>query len=99
MQNNPSLFLLNISFFRDVNSVEQDNMRLDVWDFNPEESVNDKLNKFNQVQKLFYKKNIRKPSRRPTKCHKIVFCISLHEINSKAIMQTLGLLDPGYEGP
>ena len=31
-------------------------MRLDVWDFNPEESVNDKLNKFNQVQKLFYKK-------------------------------------------
>ena len=25
-------------------------MRLDVWDFNPEESVNEKLNKFNQVK-------------------------------------------------
>ena len=34
---------------RDVNSVDQDAMRLDVWDFNPEESVNEKLTKINQV--------------------------------------------------
>ena len=32
-----------------MNSVEQDSMRLDVWDFNPEESVNEKLTKINQV--------------------------------------------------
>ena len=37
-------------FYRDVNSVEQDCMRLDVWDFNPEESVNEKLNKINLVK-------------------------------------------------
>ena len=37
-------------FSSDVNSVEQDAMRLDVWDFNPEESVNEKLNKINLVK-------------------------------------------------
>ena len=37
-------------YSRDVNSVEQDCLRIDVWDFNPEESVNEKLNKFNQVK-------------------------------------------------
>ena len=46
---NVSILIQNI-FPRDVNSVEQDNMRLDVWDFNPEESVNEKLNKINQVK-------------------------------------------------
>ena len=34
-------------FPRDVNSVDEDSMRLDVWDFNPEESVIEKLNKIN----------------------------------------------------
>ena len=38
------------NYFRDVNSVDQDGLRLDVWDFNPEETVNEKLNKINQVK-------------------------------------------------
>ena len=42
--------LINLFICRDVNSVEQDAMRLDVWDFNPEESVNEKLNKINLVK-------------------------------------------------
>jgi len=40
----------NEDFVLDVNSVEQDCLRVDVWDFNPEESVNEKLNKINQVR-------------------------------------------------
>lgn len=40
----------NEDFVLDVNSVEQDNLRVDIWDFNPEESVNEKLNKINQVR-------------------------------------------------
>ena len=39
----------NEDFVLDVNSVEQDNLRVDIWDFNPDESVNDKLGKINQV--------------------------------------------------
>jgi Ca2+-dependent lipid-binding protein len=54
----------NEDFVLDVNSVEQvwwrigrhvvtcpvqDSLRVDVWDFNPDESVNDKLGKINQV--------------------------------------------------
>ena len=42
--------MLLFTIFRDVNSVDQDSLRLDVWDFNPEESVNEKLNKINQVK-------------------------------------------------
>ena len=43
--------MYNFSYFqRDVNSVEQDCLRVDIWDFNPEESVNEKLNKINQVR-------------------------------------------------
>ena len=41
----------NEDFVLDVTSVEQDNLRVDIWDFNPEESVNDKLGKINQVKK------------------------------------------------
>ena len=37
-------------YSRDVNSIEQDSLRVDVWDFNPEESVNDKLKKINDVK-------------------------------------------------
>lgn len=40
----------NEDFVLDVTSVEQDNLRVDIWDFNPEESVNDKLGKINQVK-------------------------------------------------
>jgi len=40
----------NEDFVLDVNSVEQDCLRVDIWDFNPEESVNEKLNKINQVR-------------------------------------------------
>lgn len=40
----------NEEFVLDVNSVEQDSLRLDCWDFNPEESVNEKLGKINQVR-------------------------------------------------
>eukprot|EP00092_Neocalanus_flemingeri_P041502 GFUD01045197.1.p1 GENE.GFUD01045197.1~~GFUD01045197.1.p1 ORF type:complete len:1194 (+),score=262.01 GFUD01045197.1:849-4430(+) len=40
----------NEDFVLDVNSVEQDCLRVDVWDFNPDESVNEKLNKINQVR-------------------------------------------------
>jgi len=35
--------------FRDVNSIEQDQLRLDVWDFNPEENVTEKFKKINEV--------------------------------------------------
>jgi len=40
----------NEDFVLDVNSVEQDCLRVDVWDFNDEESVNDKFGKINQVK-------------------------------------------------
>lgn len=40
----------NEDFVLDVNSIEQDNLRVDVWDFNPEESVNEKLKKINDVK-------------------------------------------------
>ena len=31
-----------LSVYRTVNSVEQDQLRVDVWDFNPEENVSEK---------------------------------------------------------
>jgi len=33
-----------------VNSVEQDQLRVDVWDFNPEENVSEKIKKINEVK-------------------------------------------------
>ena len=37
-------------YFRDVNSTEQDQLRVDVWDFNPEENMTAKLKKINEVK-------------------------------------------------
>ena len=37
-------------FFRDVNSVDHDNLRIDVWDFNPEENVSEKFKKFGDIK-------------------------------------------------
>ena len=37
-------------FFRDVNSVEHDSLRIDVWDFNPEENVSEKFKKFGDIK-------------------------------------------------
>ena len=36
--------------FRDVNSVEHDSLRIDVWDFNPEENVSEKFKKFGDIK-------------------------------------------------
>ena len=53
-----SAYVLSISmshcnfthFFRDVNSVDHDNLRIDVWDFNPEENVSEKFKKFGDIK-------------------------------------------------
>ena len=37
-------------FDSDVNSVEHDNLRIDVWDFNPEENVSEKFKKFGDIK-------------------------------------------------
>lgn len=37
-------------FGSDVNSVEHDNLRIDVWDFNPEENVSEKFKKFGDIK-------------------------------------------------
>ncbi len=37
-------------FFSDVNSVEHDNLRIDVWDFNPEENVSEKFRKISEIK-------------------------------------------------
>ena len=33
-----------------MNSCEQDQLRVDVWDFNPEENIQDKLKKIHEVK-------------------------------------------------
>ena len=38
------------NIFRDVNSVEHDSLRVDVWDFNPEENVSEKFKKFGDIK-------------------------------------------------
>ncbi|XP_023347042.1 protein unc-13 homolog 4B, partial [Eurytemora carolleeae] len=40
----------NEEYALDVNSIEQDQLRLDVWDFNPEENVTEKFKKINEVK-------------------------------------------------
>ena len=33
-----------------MNSVDHDNLRIDVWDFNPEENVSEKFKKFGDIK-------------------------------------------------
>eukprot|EP00095_Tigriopus_kingsejongensis_P002464 maker-scaffold1069_size64751-snap-gene-0.15 protein:Tk02464 transcript:maker-scaffold1069_size64751-snap-gene-0.15-mRNA-1 annotation:"GJ14122" len=40
----------NEEFVLDVNSVDQDSLRIDIWDFNPEENVSDKFRKINEIK-------------------------------------------------
>merc|ERR1719412_39939 len=40
----------NEDFVLDVNSVENDGVRIDIWDFNPEENVSEKLRKVNEIK-------------------------------------------------
>ena len=45
------LCIHDLPFFgSDVNSVEHDNLRIDVWDFNPEENVSEKFKKFGDIK-------------------------------------------------
>ncbi|TRY76437.1 hypothetical protein TCAL_00056 [Tigriopus californicus] len=40
----------NEEFVLDVNSVDSDSLRIDIWDFNPEENVSDKFRKINEIK-------------------------------------------------